>query len=225
MFICKYCGREFSNAGGHGAHHPYCKSNPERTQRPKSPNAHAKKGCKGHAPWNKGLTKENSNQIKLQAERSVGRFISDITKQKCRNNAISKGLGGPTKGGRGKKGRYKGFWCDSSWELAYLIFQLDHNTKVERCKDFRLYNWEGCQRKYYPDFIVDGTTIEIKGYKTKQWEAKRSANPDIICLYLDEMKPYIDYAVSRYGRDFIRLYETEGAEAGSSTCLESKSDL
>ena len=31
--------------------------------------------------------------------------------------------------GRGKKGWYKGYWCDSTWELAWVIYQLD-NGKV-----------------------------------------------------------------------------------------------
>lgn len=47
--------------------------------------------------------------------------------------AKQKGLGGYVEGsGRGKKGRYKGFYCDSSWELAYVMYCLDHNICIER---------------------------------------------------------------------------------------------
>ena len=43
--------------------------------------------------------------------------------------------GGIKKGSsRGKSGWYKGYWCDSSYELAYLIYNLDNSTEVERNK-------------------------------------------------------------------------------------------
>ena len=32
----------------------------------------------------------------------------------------------------GIKGWYKGFWCDSSWELAYVIYNLDHGIEFRR---------------------------------------------------------------------------------------------
>lgn len=49
---CQYCNRIFSNAGGLGSHEPYCKSNPNRVQRKRSPKAGAKKGS---IPWNKSI--------------------------------------------------------------------------------------------------------------------------------------------------------------------------
>jgi len=39
------------------------------------------------------------------------------------------GKGGKRIGsGRGKSGWYKGYWCDSSWELAYVIYNIDHDV-------------------------------------------------------------------------------------------------
>lgn len=209
MFICQYCNREFSNAGGHGAHFPYCKSNPQRIQRSKSPNAHRRKGS---IPWNKGQTKETDDRIMSGLDHpNYGKGFcsshSQETKDKLSKIAKSSGLGGRVEGsGRGKKGWYKGFFCDSSWELAYLIYQLEHDAKIERCKEVRSYEWEGKQRKYFPDFVVEGKIVEIKGYKTKQWEAKQAANPDVICLYSNEMTPYINYVTEKYGKDYIKLY-------------------
>jgi len=34
--------------------------------------------------------------------------------------------------GRGKQGRYNGIWCDSSWELAWVIYNFDHGIKFKR---------------------------------------------------------------------------------------------
>jgi hypothetical protein len=55
---CQFCDKEFKNAGGLGAHEPYCESNPNKVKRKRSLNAGAKKGVK---TWNKGkeFTEEN----------------------------------------------------------------------------------------------------------------------------------------------------------------------
>ena len=57
---------------------------------------------------------------------------------------------------------YKGYWCDSSWELAYVIYNLEHNIKFERNKQGFEYEFENKKYKYYPDFILeDGTYVEV----------------------------------------------------------------
>lgn len=83
------------------------------------------------------------------------------------------------------------------------------------------YVYDGTERKYLPDFIVNGELIEIKGYWTEQVREKIKQCPKPIkVLDKTSIKPYIDYVIDKYGRDFISLYETEGAEVGSSTTLE-----
>jgi hypothetical protein len=109
--------------------------------------------------------------------------------------------------GRGKKGWYKGFFCDSSWELAYVIYCLEHDINIERNTEKRQYIWQGVVKNYIPDFIVHGYLIEVKGYKTEQWLAKLEANPDIRVLYEKDLEPVLDYVKSKYGKDFISLYE------------------
>ena len=32
--------------------------------------------------------------------------------------------------GYGKHGWYKEYWCDSSWELAYVIYNLDYRNQI-----------------------------------------------------------------------------------------------
>lgn len=60
--------------------------------------------------------------------------VSEETKQKISATAkVNKLSGGYREGsGRGKKGIYKGYYCDSSWELAYVIYNLEHDIKFER---------------------------------------------------------------------------------------------
>lgn len=109
--------------------------------------------------------------------------------------------------GRGKKGWYKGIFCDSSWELAFVIWNIENNKSISRCKEKREYIFNGEKHIYIPDFIVEDEVIEIKGYSSKQWEEKIKQNPDVKVLYKNDIKPYLDYVVSKYGNNFISLYE------------------
>lgn len=139
----------------------------------------------------KGATPE------IEAER-----IRKVTEQaKLKNGGYREGSG------RGKKGWYQGIYCDSSWELAFVIYHKDHKIDIQRCKEVRTYEFENEIRNYYPDFVVDNQIYEIKGYITEQSKVKELCNPDIKVLKKEEMKTYLVYAISTYGKDYIKLYE------------------
>ena len=74
--------------------------------------------------------------------------------------------------GRGKKGWYKGYWCDSSWELAWVIYQLDNDKKIERNWNKFDYFYENKKHYYIPDFLMDNKYYEIKGYMTEKNKEK-----------------------------------------------------
>ena len=120
----------------------------------------------------------------------------------------AQGSGGYRQGsGRGKHGWCRGIYCDSSWELAYVLYNTDHNIRFERNKEGFEYEFENKIRKYFPDFIVDGKYVEIKGYDSPQWQAKLEQFPHKIeVLQKEEIKKYIDYASKKYG-NFIGMYE------------------
>ena len=122
-------------------------------------------------------------------------------------NIYAKAGGYRENSGRSHSGWYKGIYCSSTWELAFLIYHLDHNLSIKRCTFYRTYEYDGSIHKYYPDFITDIGIIEIKGFKTKQWEAKQQANPDIITLYKTDMQKYIDYVKSKYTCVLEELYD------------------
>lgn len=134
---------------------------------------------------------------------------TQLTKNKLSDIAKEKNLGGYVQGsGRGKKGWYKGFFCDSSWELAYVIYHIDHNINIVRNTEKFQYTYKDRVKNYIPDFIVNNEYIEIKGYDTDEWKAKLASFPHYIkVLYSVDMKFYIDYAINKYGKDFIKLYE------------------
>lgn len=226
-FVCQYCGRNTKNKGGLSQHEPFCAKNPNKISYiQRGGRIKGKKYASPKSSWIRGKTHkqlvddgiwsaEKLEKIRCamreNGKRSTGTALTKDAELRRRRKISESGkgkLGGYRKGsGRGKKGWYRGIFCDSSWELAYVIYCIETNQHIERCKEKRMYSFGGRTRTYFPDFIVDGKLIEIKGYITPQWIAKQSANPDIVVLGKNEMKPILDYVISKYGNNFISLYE------------------
>lgn len=212
MCICKHCGKECRNLNSLRQHEIRCKENPDHIEY--SPICQ-----KGNPAWNRGLTKETDPRIQQSVNTLKKKFESGEltpsflgkhhTEESKRKLAKS---GGYRKGsGIGKHGWYKGFYCDSSWELAFVVYNLEHNIKLIRNKERFPYVFNGKNYYYIPDFIIDDTLIEIKGYKDLKWKAKHNQFPKdrkLVVLEKNEMKPYLDYVIEKYGKNFIDLYES-----------------
>jgi hypothetical protein len=239
MVICFYgCGKEakYFFKTGKGC----CEMSPNSCEGKRKKDSEKKKGNFSGTPywmipgceyksWNKGLTKNDDDRIRIIGEKVsvtlknnpnlTGKGstpeIEDIRKKKISESMKKNPLsGGLRKGsGRGKKGWYKGYWCDSSWELAWVIFNLDHNIKFERNNIGFEYKSKGRNRKYYPDFVINETYYEIKGRRSFEGldeQNKEKINQfenNLIVLYLKDMKPYLDYTINKYGKDYIKLYK------------------
>ena len=218
ILYCENCGKVIDGSYGSGRFcNRHCATIYSNTHRPKRSDKSKKKTS---------ISVKNSIKCQIAAERSRKIYhckqcnkefsISDIRdingrlycSKECKHKYLSEHTGGYREGsGRGKQGWYKGIHCDSSWELAYLVYHLDHNLYIERCKEKRYYVWNNKQHTYYPDFITDDGIIEIKGYSTDQWKSKEEQNSDVKVLYKNEIKPYLDYVTNTYGTDFIKLYD------------------
>jgi len=113
--------------------------------------------------------------------------------------------------GRGKSGWHKGIWCDSSYELCFLVYCIDHHILIERCKSRYAYvDDAGNQRNYYPDFRVgdDNAIVEIKGYKEQYFDRKIAAcDEDIAVYFRDDLNEHFEYVEMMYGKNFTTLYE------------------
>lgn len=178
----------------------------------------ANKFDRSKCSWNKGKTKGNDERIKKGAETLkeriangdiksywTGKHLSNEHKQKLSNSA-----GGFKRGsGRGTYGWYKGYWCDSSWELAWVIYNLEHNVKFERNTQGFEYEFEGKKHKYYPDFkMEDGSYTEVKGWldeKNKTKIAQFDGLLNVLCKR--EIKLYLKYVIDKYGKDYVSLYD------------------
>jgi len=146
--------------------------------------------------------RNNPGQAKsLEAEQERRRKISETMKKNPLAGGLREGSG------RGKKGWYKGIFCDSSWELAFVIYHIDHNIPIKRCEEKRPYEYKGRTHYYIPDFIVNDKIIEIKGFNTEQWQIKMLNNKDVTVLYEEDMKPYFEYVENKYGKNYIEMYE------------------
>lgn len=129
-------------------------------------------------------------------------------REKLSNSNTGKCGGYREKGGRGKQGWYKGIFCNSSWELAYVIYCIDNNIKIVRNKEGFNYIFNNKTFKFYPDFIVNGEYVEIKGYLDEKNKAKISQfSKQILIIDKISIIPYIKYVEEKYSKDFINLYE------------------
>lgn len=113
------------------------------------------------------------------------------------------------KGGRGKQGWYKGYYCNSSWELAWVIYNLDKGIKFTRNTKGFEYTFNDETYKFYPDFILEnGDYVEVKGYLDGKQKAKIGDFPKKLeVIGKKEIKFFIEYVKMKHGKDFIKIYE------------------
>ena len=137
---------------------------------------------------------------------------SEYLSQKQKEAVVKAGGNLNKQGTRGnaKYGTYQGYHCDSSWELAFVIYCLDHKLNIKRNKKAFQYIYNGEKHNYYPDFILDKTYIEIKNYNSNLVQAKAKYIPadiDYKILYRKDMKKYINYCENKYGKNFTEMYD------------------
>jgi hypothetical protein len=124
--------------------------------------------------------------------------------------AKERGLGGYACGsGRGKKGWYRGFWCDSTYELAFVVWAVDHEIPFERNLELFPYEYQGQVLHWMPDFLLaDGTYIEIKGYLSNQARAKFEYFLRPLAIFTrTDLSRMFDYAHQHCGRNLVAVYE------------------
>ena len=150
---------------------------------------------------------------------SIDCYRADIKRE------FRKGGGGGYRvgSGRGKNGFYKGIQCDSSYELAWVIYHIDSGINFVRNKKWFEYEYMGSLHKYFPDFYLPDNDmyVEIKGFVTEQHIAKMKYAPNNIrVLYKKDMVDIISYAIEKYGRDFIKVYQGNPHKQKNNKCLE-----
>lgn len=199
---------------------------------PKCQTLHTKEGkfCSRSCANSRGpRTEEFKDQVRSKLRKTFNKCltcgsITAVRRKTCSNHCLQLYYktvkppltpGGYRQGsGRGKHGWYKGFYLDSNYELAYLIYCLDHDKKIQRnTKSFGYTDSNGNLRKYYPDFRVNGVLTEIKGYYTKDLTLKiNSVNEPINVLFpkdLDQVFEYVENKTNLQIAELYKLYETK----------------
>lgn len=120
--------------------------------------------------------------------------------------------GGYRKGsGHSKSGYYKGIYCDSTWELCWVIWALDNGVAFTRFPKML----KGEKINYLPDFLLgDGKTIiEIKGYENKARVKKKTALAEskgysVKVLRRPDLQDAFDHVTKKFGTtNFKTLYD------------------
>lgn len=232
---CQFCHKHCKNHNSLRNHERLCKENPNR----QFTNMHStawqeemRSRIDYTNSWIKGKTKESSDSIRKGIEKrkqtiaklkAEGNYRKDgkantAEAEELRRKRISETMkknpkagGKRAKSGRGKKGWYKGYFCDSTYELVFIIYNLDHNIEFKRCELEYTYTYNGEIHKYYPDFeLGDGSLVETKGYHTQLVDIKLSAVTDrqITILYEKDLKYAFDWVKDHYTyKQLSDLYE------------------
>ena len=108
------------------------------------------------------------------------------------------------------RGYYKNFWCDSGWQLALVLYCLDHNIQIVRNTKVFPYKFGRKILGYKPDFIMNGVYVQVKGLKDYRSKRKIEQFPYPLKVFgAREMKPYLKYVIQKYGKDYYKLLETK----------------
>lgn len=229
MFTCKYCGRICKNKQSLVQHEKRCNLNPNKIicrgneGKTKGYVTITKDNIEKHVSskeidfylndgWKYGASENTKAKCKIAATKYVHLGISNTPeREQERRDKISKTMKGNTnwmfnkKHGNGKKGHYKGIYCDSTWELAFLVYCFDNNIEVKRCDIKYTYMFEGEEHVYIPDFITSEGIIEVKGRLDNKAREKLKQIPEIILYDKEKMKPIIKYVSDKYGEEFWKI--------------------
>lgn len=220
---CIYCEKLCKNKNSLAQHECRCKLNPNKYSVVNNFGSYSANGC---TAWNKGLTKETDIRVARYAKTFSTNYQAGLftitnrsadpeVRAKLRKAALDNIQSGkviPICHARGHKGYYNGIWCDSSWELAFVIYCISNKIPVMRNFDRFEYNFGGNTHIYVPDFYLPDTQqyVEIKGYKDKKAIAKAEqcyTKYNVVEYDAKKLQPILDFVKSNFGNNFISLYD------------------
>lgn len=121
---------------------------------------------------------------------------------------------------------YNGIHFDTSPEIALYIYCVDNNIDFEYQPNIYFkYSYNGIEHRYFPDFLIQGQFIEIKGshffkkdgtmrnpFDKSQdglYEAKHQCmiNNNVKILKENEYIKYIIYVKTKYGKHFLKQFK------------------
>ena len=127
-----------------------------------------------------------------------------------------------------KKYFYKEQRFDSSWELAFWIYNVENGFNIKRCTRSFEYYYNDKKHIYFPDFEIDEKLYEIKGLqffedknpskkminpfnrnKDGLFNAKYECAKNNGVIFITDCKLYIKYVENKYTKDFLSLFSNK----------------
>lgn len=178
-----------------------------------------KNTCSSFCAHSRKQTEETKQKISIKSIGNIpsnkGKFkpitkLCIICNEILKNNYVNyhrecynKISGGAREGsGVGKSGHYKGIFCNSTWELMWVIYSLDHNINFKRFP----YQLKNKEIVYLPDFLLidENKIIEIKGYVDNEEKLKKKIilakekGFKIEILYKKDLEYTFEYVKNNY---------------------------
>lgn len=221
-FKCKFCGKICKNPNSLRNHERLCIKNPNRDKHSlEILQKGREKRYKTLKSWNKGFTKETDERI-MKSSQTLQKTLQSknftpywkgkkhtpqtrekISKSLQESKKKGKNIGGygVHKSGYGKKCLMGGVFFDSSWEVAYYIYNKEHNVLLERNFKGFPYKYRNKEHLYIPDFYDGENYIEIKGYEDSKCKYKYKSIKNLKIIY--DVSKEIEYMNDKYGEDWL----------------------
>lgn len=206
---CYKCNKEHNGLFGSGK---YCSKSCANSRGPRSEEFKQKirKKLKGKEPSNKG--KEMLKREIRFCPTCNGEFRVPISSRKiyC-SGKCNPAWGGYREGsGKAKSGYYKGIYCGSTYELVWVIYQIDHNVLFKRFEGILTDN----KIKYVPDFLIGNTIYEMKGFESidsvdRKTKLAESKGYSVKVLRKEDLTKEFEWVKKKYQyKRLDQLYDT-----------------
>ena len=110
---------------------------------------------KGNTPHNKGKSSDKTFYTFICSVCNKEGINKTYNKNQKYHEKCWKTISGGIKNGssRGKSGWYRGYWCDSSYELAWIIWALDNKINFTRNTNAFDYVYQNKVHKYFTQIL------------------------------------------------------------------------
>lgn len=188
-------------------------------------------------PWpslSEEVKEKQANTMREKYGEDYAKVIAEKTKKSIKEkygvDNISQAEGIQSK--KSASHKFLGINFRSSWELAFYIYNIDHNIDIIYEPEGLSYKTkDGKTRKYFPDFKIGDSYIEIKGnhlidednnldnniyadYEDNKnrevYIAKKECMEkfNVKILKDEEIKPYLDYITLTYGGNYLSSFKS-----------------
>lgn len=174
-------------------------------------------------------SKNRSEDYKIKWKNSIDKFYNSDEGKKCKEkkSILSKNLWANNENFKYRctnvktlHGKIYGIRFDSSWELSFILYCVNNDIKINRCNINIPYKYDGKDKIYIPDFIIDNKyIIEIKGKldevsKIKMQSAKKylkgnNMDYEYILLTKNELSKINNFVFLKNKRDLSKISNLE----------------